>query len=216
MWISVYWNLYHSIFLPQKCCLEIKQCLCFIILPHMTWIPLNILHLQNKKKHTVSVSNITETDLLHSLDLEDCSLYGQVLKVAGLVYVGLHTELGCWHVYLLWVLGVRTERYNIIMSCHFTDKPTVTMCMKLYSILYLYLEIWSFINSHAERSYNSTIRLLFGCVILYLQICGVIHHTTFCNICCTSSNKNWMAHTQFLRFVSSGVLFRPQSIYVST
>lgn len=62
-----------------------------------------------------------ETNLPCNLDPEDCSLYGQVLTVADLEHAGLHTVLGCLHVYLLWVLGVRTEMYittkfHLIMS----------------------------------------------------------------------------------------------------
>ena len=62
-----------------------------------------------------------ETNLPCNLDPEDCSLYGQVLMVADLEHAGLHTVLGCLHVYLLWALGVRTEMYittklHLIMS----------------------------------------------------------------------------------------------------
>jgi hypothetical protein len=52
-----------------------------------------------------------ETNLPCNLDPEDCSLYGQVLMVADLEHAGLHTVLGCLHVYLLSALGVRTEMY---------------------------------------------------------------------------------------------------------
>jgi hypothetical protein len=67
---------------------------------------------QSDLKHTV------QTNLPCNLDPEDCSLYGQVLMVADLEHAGLHTVLGCLHVYLLCVLEVRTEMH---ITPHFTE-----------------------------------------------------------------------------------------------